>query len=349
MARHHRFYKGERRNNDECAKTGSISRLRDDRGDTRVCRRLDAGRASRSANCRRRRSHQRATAGCSGRGSTRARVRPGADRSAGARAARGRDSPAHPRGADAGQRRAEEVHRRRQVGGEAAAEEVRVADDAAAAATERRRDLHADRAAHGPAARRIRRDREGRATSICCCTAIRSPTGGCRATRTRRCSTSTSASIRTANFAIAGDTTQGVLWGLQNGEGQGFQPKAIMLMIGTNNTGANTAPEIAEGIGAVVLEMRHDFPDAKILLLAIFPARRAGRSGARQDRRGQPDHREAGRSAARVLHGHRREVPGREGRVPARHLPAGQPASRWRRATTSGARPFSAKLAELMK
>ncbi len=77
--------------------------------------------------------------------------------------------------------------------------------------------------------------------------------------------------IRTANFAIAGDTTQGVLWGLHNGEGQGFQPKAIMLMIGTNNTGANTAPEIAEGIGAVVLEMRHDFPDAKILLLAIFP------------------------------------------------------------------------------
>jgi hypothetical protein len=44
-----------------------------------------------------------------------------------------------------------------------------------------------------------------------------------------------------------------------------------MLMIGTNNTGTNTAPEIAEGIGAVVLEMRHDFPDAKILLLAIFP------------------------------------------------------------------------------
>jgi lysophospholipase L1-like esterase len=77
--------------------------------------------------------------------------------------------------------------------------------------------------------------------------------------------------IKTANFAISGDTTQGVLWGLHNGEGQGFQPKAVMLMIGTNNSGPNTAPEIAEGIGAVVLEMRHDFPDAKILLLAIFP------------------------------------------------------------------------------
>ncbi len=77
--------------------------------------------------------------------------------------------------------------------------------------------------------------------------------------------------IRTANFAVAGDTTQGVLWGLRNGEGQGFQPKAIMVMIGTNNSGSNTGPEVAEGIGAVVLEMRKDFPNAKILLLAIFP------------------------------------------------------------------------------
>jgi lysophospholipase L1-like esterase len=44
-----------------------------------------------------------------------------------------------------------------------------------------------------------------------------------------------------------------------------------MLMIGTNNTRTNTAPEIAEGIGAVVLELRRNFPAAKILLLAIFP------------------------------------------------------------------------------
>ena len=82
--------------------------------------------------------------------------------------------------------------------------------------------------------------------------------------------------IRTANFAVAGDTTQGVLWGLRNGEGQGFQPKAIMLMIGTNNAGGNTGPEIAEGVGAVVLEMRKNFPNAKILLLAIFPRGRPG-------------------------------------------------------------------------
>jgi lysophospholipase L1-like esterase len=77
--------------------------------------------------------------------------------------------------------------------------------------------------------------------------------------------------LKVANFGIAGDTTQGVLYRLQNGEGQGFSPKAVMLMIGTNNAGTNSAGEIAEGVGAVVLELQKDFPNAKILLLGIFP------------------------------------------------------------------------------
>jgi lysophospholipase L1-like esterase len=77
---------------------------------------------------------------------------------------------------------------------------------------------------------------------------------------------------KVANFAVSGDTTQGVLWGLQNGEGQGHKPKAVMLMIGTNNaTQGASGPEIAEGVGAIVYELRKDFPDAKIMLLAIFP------------------------------------------------------------------------------
>ena len=74
-----------------------------------------------------------------------------------------------------------------------------------------------------------------------------------------------------ANFGIAGDTTQGVLYRLQNGEGEGFSPRAVMLMIGTNNTGRNTAEEIAEGIGAVVLQLRKCFPESRILLLGVFP------------------------------------------------------------------------------
>lgn len=77
--------------------------------------------------------------------------------------------------------------------------------------------------------------------------------------------------LKIANFGIAGDTTQGVLFRLDNGEGEGFSPKAIMLMIGTNNTFGNIPGEIAEGVGAVVLSLQRHFPAAKILLLGVFP------------------------------------------------------------------------------
>lgn len=77
--------------------------------------------------------------------------------------------------------------------------------------------------------------------------------------------------LKIANFGIAGDTTQGVLYRLDNGEGEGFSPQAIMLMIGTNNARANIAGEIAEGVGAVVLSLQNHFPQAKILLLGVFP------------------------------------------------------------------------------
>src|SRR5204863_818228 len=76
---------------------------------------------------------------------------------------------------------------------------------------------------------------------------------------------------KTANFGIGGDTVQGVLYRLRDGEGAGYSPKAIMLMIGTNNSGSSTSAEIAEGVGAIVLDLRTRFPEAKILLLAIFP------------------------------------------------------------------------------
>jgi lysophospholipase L1-like esterase len=82
--------------------------------------------------------------------------------------------------------------------------------------------------------------------------------------------------MKVANFGISGDTTQGVLYRLRDGEGLGVQPKAIMLMIGTNNGATASSEEIAEGIGAIVMEMRQDFPAAKILLLGIFPRANPG-------------------------------------------------------------------------
>ena len=77
--------------------------------------------------------------------------------------------------------------------------------------------------------------------------------------------------MKAAAFGVGYDRTQHLLWRLQNGEGEGFSPKAVVLLIGTNNIGLNTPAEIAAGVGAVVHEVRSRFTGAKILLLGIFP------------------------------------------------------------------------------
>ncbi len=85
--------------------------------------------------------------------------------------------------------------------------------------------------------------------------------------------------LHPVNLGISGDRTQNLLWRLQNGELGPIKPKAIVMMIGTNNIGLNsdgktrrnTVPEIAAGIEANVNYLREQLPDAKILLLAVFP------------------------------------------------------------------------------
>jgi len=74
-----------------------------------------------------------------------------------------------------------------------------------------------------------------------------------------------------ANFGIGGDRTQHVLWRIENGELETIKPKAVVLMIGTNNVGADSAEDIAKGVTTIVKTIRAKQPQAKILLLAIFP------------------------------------------------------------------------------
>jgi lysophospholipase L1-like esterase len=76
-----------------------------------------------------------------------------------------------------------------------------------------------------------------------------------------------------ANFGVGGDRTENVLWRLQNGELKGRSPKVIVLLIGTNNQGRNTAEEVAVGITAVVQALRTGCPKSRILLLGVFPSR----------------------------------------------------------------------------
>lgn len=78
---------------------------------------------------------------------------------------------------------------------------------------------------------------------------------------------------RAANFGIGGDTTRTVLWRMTNGELDGIKPKAVVLLIGTNNFGLhNDNPaDTLRGVEKVVQTLREKLPESKILLMAVFP------------------------------------------------------------------------------
>jgi lysophospholipase L1-like esterase len=78
--------------------------------------------------------------------------------------------------------------------------------------------------------------------------------------------------LKAANFGIGGDQTGHVLWRLTEGkELEGIAPKVAVLMIGTNNSGRDSAKEIAEGITLIVKTIQEKSPTTKVLLLGIFP------------------------------------------------------------------------------
>lgn len=91
--------------------------------------------------------------------------------------------------------------------------------------------------------------------------------------------------LKAANFGVPGDRTEHVLWRLEHGNFDGLKPKVIVLMIGSNNTGQQgqsqaelggaiyqcSAAQTAEGVTAIVNKLKAKCPEAKILLLAIFP------------------------------------------------------------------------------
>jgi lysophospholipase L1-like esterase len=79
------------------------------------------------------------------------------------------------------------------------------------------------------------------------------------------------APLKPANFGIGGDTTQGVLWRMQNGELEGYKAKLIVLMLGTNNINRNPNDEIVDGDRLIIEEFKKRQPQAKVLLLGIFP------------------------------------------------------------------------------
>ena len=79
---------------------------------------------------------------------------------------------------------------------------------------------------------------------------------------------------RAADFGIEGDRTENVLWRLSKGQVDGMDPKVVVLMIGTNNIGRDSADQIAEGISKIVDEYLVRCPHAHVILMAVFSAQR---------------------------------------------------------------------------
>ena len=75
------------------------------------------------------------------------------------------------------------------------------------------------------------------------------------------------------NLGFSGDRTENLLWRLRHGEVDGIEPKAAVMLIGTNNTGhrqEDPATTFA-GIRTDLEELRQRLPHTKILVLAILP------------------------------------------------------------------------------
>lgn len=75
------------------------------------------------------------------------------------------------------------------------------------------------------------------------------------------------------NLGFDGDCTENVLWRLEHGEVDDIQPKLLVLLIGTNNSGhrQDNAEDTARGIKKILLVLTEKLPNTNVLLLAIFP------------------------------------------------------------------------------
>lgn len=105
---------------------------------------------------------------------------------------------------------------------------------------------------------------------------------------------------KVVNLGTSGDRTENVLWRLRNGNlPKGLDPRAFVVMIGTNNTGHRMdAPEdIAAGTLAILDEIQGRFPRTPVILYRIFPR------GAQPDDKGRLNNAAASDLVAKAVAG----------------------------------------------
>jgi lysophospholipase L1-like esterase len=82
-----------------------------------------------------------------------------------------------------------------------------------------------------------------------------------------------------ADFGWGADRTQNILWRLENGELDAVNPKAVVLLAGTNNVGNASArgdadaraDDVTRGLQAIVRLIQTKAPAATVIVMGLFP------------------------------------------------------------------------------
>jgi lysophospholipase L1-like esterase len=78
--------------------------------------------------------------------------------------------------------------------------------------------------------------------------------------------------LKTVNRGIGGDTTRGVLYRL-DADVLSLQPKAIVLLIGTNDIGNGADPsDVADNIKAIIKAIHHEYPYLPVIVCEVMPS-----------------------------------------------------------------------------
>lgn len=88
--------------------------------------------------------------------------------------------------------------------------------------------------------------------------------------------------LKVVNRGIGGDTTRGVLYRL-DADVLSLDPKAIVLLIGTNDLGAGGNPaDAADNIKAIVKVIHHKYPRLPVIVCEVMPSsEKMGRPAAK--------------------------------------------------------------------
>lgn len=77
--------------------------------------------------------------------------------------------------------------------------------------------------------------------------------------------------LKAANFGLAGDRVENVLWRVENGIFTNAQPRVVVLLVGAGNAKLLTKEQVAEGVDGLLKKILDLSPQSRVLLLGLFP------------------------------------------------------------------------------